>query len=307
MANSNATLTINTFDIKKITFAKPSTNAYNSPTIQVLYDGNSRWVLQTPKMRVPFGPNPPMRKDGEPAPPPEKLVNYALDFSLSGYKDTERSAQVDTIKRFYDILVALNEKCVAEMVANSESWIDLDEVSPSLCQKKFYRNHIKEPTDKDPKKQEEKRKKYAPSFRAKLGVKEGNVLVDVLDATDNQKVKSIEEVTALLRGSESQAILQCAGLAFAAGAWGFNWRVHKIKAWPSSGSAYDFQDDDEEEGGEPIHSEFVDDASSAKPTNQVSDEDEDELDAPAPVKQPEPPKEPKSEVTIKKAVRKTKA
>jgi hypothetical protein len=312
MATSNATLTINTFDISKITFGKPAKNTYGLNTIAVLYDGTPRWGLQLPKLRVPYAPSAPMRKEGEPAPPPEKLVNYGLDLSLSGYKETEKSALVDTVKRFYDILVALNERCIAEMASNPEQWIDMerDMVSTKLCQK-FFRSHIKEPTDKDPKKQEEKRKKYAPTFRAKMGVKEGLVQCDVFNATTMDKVKPVDDASALLRGSDSQAIVQCAGLVQADGKWGFNWRIHKIKVWPASGtSGFDFQDEDE---GETLEADFVEEkpsaaapAAAAAPTNQVSDEDdeEDELDAPAPapVRQPEPPKE----VTIKKAVRKAK-
>lgn len=304
MATSNQTLTVANFDIKKLSFAKPTKNTYGLDTITVLYDGTARWGLQLPKMRVPYAPSAPMRKEGEPAPPPEKLVNYSLDLSLSGYKATDKAPLNEAVKRFYDLLVALNERCVAEMVSNSEQWIDMerDMVSPKLCQK-FFRNHIKEPTDKDPKKQEEKRAKYAPTFRAKMGVEHGQVKPEVYDASTMERVRGVEEASALLRGSEAQAIIQCAGLVKADGKWGFNWRIHKVKAWAGSQSnGFDFQDDDE---GEHIDADFVEEKPSAPAPNQVSDddEDEDELDnpAPAPVRQPEPPK---AEVTIKKIARK---
>ena len=110
--------TAGTADFSKIKIDGIKTNKYGGRSARINYDGG-RFLLQTPRMRLPYGIGVYEEKDAEGR---VTKTRYSLDFSFGGYKADERNSEKPLVKRFYEWMDKFETYVKDQAKKNSYTW-----------------------------------------------------------------------------------------------------------------------------------------------------------------------------------------
>ena len=281
------------FVVSKVSIAPPNQikGAPAGAKMAYVSYNDSRFMMQTPCLRTPFGLN-----IFDKSTPPK----YSVSVSLDDYKTNPKN------KAFHDALVALDKYMIDQGVKNSKLWLG-KEMSRELVTHS-YTPCLKAGKEKDG-------NVYPPTFKISLGrdPKTQNFVCDFWRKSESGGVEQftdtpIEKI--LPRRAELTCILQCTGVWFAAGKFGLSWKAKQIRVdrVPEGISGYGFAEDgedlmdDAEEFSAPAGKSMIrdDDDSDAEeaapaPANTqvaVDSDDDEEETVQAPVVQPSVKKTP---------------
>lgn len=320
--------TSGTVDFNKIKIDSIKTNKYGGRSARINYDGG-RFLIQTPRLRLPYGLGVYEEKDAE-----GRVVKtkYSLDFSFSGYKSDERNSEKPLVKRFFTWMEKFEDFVKDEAKKNSYNWVqDPDATEHTI--RALFRPIIKHHRDKTTGKVTGL---YPPTMKANVGFWDGRFTMDVYD--QNQQPMD-DPRTALMKGAEALAILSIDAVTFAGGKFGVKFNIQQVKVFlpDSLRGTYAFNDAEDDEYDpsapkaalpepvkEPTSSTFVEEEEEEEEEEVEDDEDleaeledelEDELEEeeeeeeePEPEPEPEPtPKKKSGRKTAKKTPAKTAA
>jgi len=224
-------------------------------------EGISPLFLQTPQLTLPFdsGNFYPDAQEGS--------GKYSIRVSMDNMESNKQ------MKEFHDMLATMDEKILADGVANSQDWFKKKSLDISVA-RELYTPMVKVSKDSET---GEPNGKWAPSFQFKIVKRDGKVLCDCYDSSKQELVTSGEDAVDLesmfKKGSKVKMILKCNGLWIASGKFGCTWRAEQIKIDAPQGFAgYAFNDsDDEDEGVELSRQDSV-----APTSNYVEDSGDEE-------------------------------
>ena len=327
--------TAGTVDFNKIKIDGIKTNKYGGRSARINYDGG-RFLIQTPRLRLPFGLGVYEEKDDD-----GRVVKtkYSLDYSFAGFRADERNAEKPLVKRFFEFVEKLEDFVKQEAKKNSFKWIgEPDAADPTI--RALFRPIIKYARDKSTGKINEA---YAPTMKANVGYWDGRFTLDVFDQHQN---KLDDPRGSLVKGSEALSIISIDSVTFAGGKFGVKFNVQSVKSFlpDTLRGQYAFNDEEDDEydpnasaaaasaPSKPAPSTFIEDEDDDEDVGEDADEDdgaadedleaelEDELDdddeeeaeaeeESEPEPEPEPKPEPKkaAKKTTKKAAAKTPA
>lgn len=317
--------TAGTVDFNKIKIDGIKTNKYGGRSARINYDGG-RFLLQTPRMRLPYGMGIFEEKDADGR---VKKTVYSLDFSFGGYKADERNAEKPLVKRFFGFMEKFEDYIKDQAKKNSYSWIgEPDAEEPTI--RALFRPIIKYARDKTTGKITDQ---YPPTFKSKVGFWDGRFTLDVFDQTHSL----VEDPrSALIKGSEALAIISVDAVTFAGGKFGVKFTVQQVKSYlpDTLRGSYAFNDEEDDEydaeaeavavasaakapepeapkapttfveENEDLEDELEDDS---EPEPDVEDELEDELDEEEEESEPEPEPKKKTKPAKKATTKKTPA
>ena len=262
----------------KVEYGEVTTNKYGGRNCKVKYEGKD-FLLQTPRMRLPYGLSVYQDPEDKSKPP-----RYSLDFSFSGYElDEDGNPGQQKIRDFYELCQGFEERLVQEAFKNSSSWLNMEEANEGVA-RALTRDLLRFSKDKETKK---KTTKWPPTLKAKVGFWEGKFTVKAYDEDKNL----IDDLsTFVVKGTEAVAILKLYQVNFASGKVGYDFRVQQVRLYRPAGiGAYAFEDDSDDE--QPVRTIVRQEADediekSEKSSNKVEDssseeeeeEDDDELD-----------------------------
>lgn len=212
------------FDISKLTYGTPKALESGGKSIYILYDGKPL-VMQTPEMPVPFG----MSKwagDGKSA------DKYTLNMSF------KNMAEKPSLKRFHDIMEALDDKLITDATVNSAQWLKKKYTSTEIV-KELYTPIVRVARDKET---GDVTDKYPPTFRCSVPCRNGTFTCEVYDKQRNP----LDLNTVETKGSRITAIV-APTLWVAGGRFGCTFRVVQLRVVPPatiSGFAFKDMDDD---------------------------------------------------------------
>jgi hypothetical protein len=190
------------------------------------YKGGKGIVINTPKMRLPFGVG--KFEDGP-------SVKYSLDMSFNGMDNDPK------MKAFYDAIHELDEKIIADTKKNSLAWLRKKTVSDDVA-RTLYTPSLKYSKDKET---GEPNTKYPPTLKAKLPYYDGRFTCSVFD---HKREKLDGDFTQQVnKGQFVTAIIRCGGVWFSGGKYGVSWKVEQLKLHEGQGViGYAFRDDEED-------------------------------------------------------------
>lgn len=270
---------ISEIDFSKVTFSEPKVNNYGGKGAMVYYEGEEL-LIQTPKMRTPFGLS---RYEEEDKVTKQKTgkVKYSIDLGFNGYKDDPaNSVKADPeVKAFYEFLQKMDQCVLREAHKKHLLWLESPD-QPDIGAVKFLlRPSVKFSKDKTTKQPSDK---YPPNLSCevpmwKTGLGTQFFLQGGTEIAQDQLLNKSKE--AIPDRSELKTILK-AKVTFNGSKFGFKWVPVQAKVYPRSTlRAYAFRDDDDEEAPPSDEHEQSEAAGGSAPTNQVNDsESEQEAD-----------------------------
>ena len=259
--------TAGTVDFNKIKIDGIKTNKYGGRSARINYDGG-RFLIQTPRLRLPFGLGVYEEKDDD-----GRVVKtkYSLDYSFAGFRADERNAEKPLVKRFFEFVEKLEDFVKEEAKKNSFKWIgEPDAADPTI--RALFRPIIKYARDKSTGKINEA---YAPTMKANVGYWDGRFTLDVFDQHQN---KMDDPRDSLVKGSEALSIISIDSVTFAGGKFGVKFNVQSVKSFlPDTlrgQYAFNDEEDDEYDPNAPVAAAAA--PSKPAPSTFIEDEDEDE-------------------------------
>lgn len=214
-------------DVSQIKFGGVRTMDNGGKLVQMGYEGKSRFVIQTPEMRAPFGIN-----TYEPA---EGPVKHSLDLSFQG-ADTR-----PTVETFLKVLKDMDELIVQTAFENCNLWFRKKYNSIDIV-KALYSPMVKYSKDKDT---GEESDKYAPTVKLNLPQKDDKLSINCYDK--NAKLIDLLQVPNKAKGSSVTAIVQLGSIWLAGGKFGCTPRVVQLQVIPPSGiTSFAFKKNDED-------------------------------------------------------------
>lgn len=284
----------NTLDTNLVQFGEVSTNAKGGKSVKVEYNDEHKFLIRTPDMPVAFDLA--VEESKELAPGVKSIPKYFFQISFKGSEVDDANGRALT--NFHGMINDLDNLLVEKGIENSLSWLKMKTAQPVVVEALLNRT-IKQSKDKAT---QEPDGKYPDTMRVRVPVsKEGKLMCSFFDK-DGNEVNDISVLQKLKRGARVAMILECAGVYFASGKFGYtSWQVYqcRIKQEPTSYGVprgrcliTDSDDDDEDTGltsvalvrAVPVSAQNDDDDD-----NQVDDSG-DELPTPPPVVAKEEPK-----------------
>ena len=196
------------FDVSKVKFGSPKNLDNGGKMISVNYDGK-QFIVQTPKMRCPYGLN---KWDNEKGGPPK----LSIDMSFGKYEEDAK------LGSFHEMMAELNRLFIKEALDNSTAWFKKKYSSADVIEA-LYTSLIKVSKDKTT---GEPTNVYPPTFKMSVG---NNGNCEVYDGNRNR----IEMDSVDLKGADLQAIIQCNGVWIAGGKFGCTWRLVQLQVFPN--------------------------------------------------------------------------
>lgn len=199
------------FDVSKVKFGMPKSLDNGGKHIPIYYDGNP-FMVQTPRMRTPYGVN---RWEN----PGSDQPKLSLDLSFGNYKEDPK------LVSFFGMMDSLNKTVLREGLDNSTQWFKKKYTSIDVIEA-LYTSLIKVSKDKIT---HEPSDIYPPTFKIALQQRAGKDAFEVYDESKSQiDLSSVE-----MKGAEMLAIIQCNGIWVAGGKFGCTWRAVQMKVFPS--------------------------------------------------------------------------
>jgi len=228
------------FKIENVSFKEPRKNAIGGQSILLNYSNestkkNGPLILQTPKMRMPFGPDVAESDNGG-------AKRYSVNTSLANSESENQNLKV-----FTEVLRVIDQHTKQFAVDNSELWFGKKQKMEVLDE--FYKSAEKH----------SKNDKYPSTLKMKLPVKTvGDKYIPQFDVYNESKelvniVNDSEiDVSCLEKGSEIVAIIQCTGVWFVGKTqFGVGWKIVQLKTFRNQKLVgYSIVDDDPEEEAE---------------------------------------------------------
>ena len=208
--SSSTIISANAFDISKVTFGTPKSLDSGGKHIPVYYDGN-QFMVQTPKMRTPYGVNRWENPGGD--------FKLSIDMSFGNFGDDPK------LNAFHKMMSELNTAFVREALDNSNAWFKKKFSSIDVIDA-LYTSLIKVSKDKVT---HEPSDIYPPTFKLSLLQRNGADTFTVYDAAKEKTELSQVE----MKGADLLAIIQCNGIWIAGGKFGCTWRAVQMKVFPS--------------------------------------------------------------------------
>ena len=239
---STVVLTSN-FKIDNVSFKEPKKNPSGGQSILLNYFNESTkksgpLVIQTPRMRMPFGPDVSENPDNG-------IKKYSVNTSLSMSDSNNHNLNVFTE------IVRVLDSCTKEFASsNSELWFGKKH-KPEVIEE-FYKSAEKKSKQPD---------KYPSTIKLKLPVKiTGDKYTPQFDIYNDSKelVNLIDnndiDVSCLEKGGDVVAIIQCTGVWFVGKTqFGLAWKVVQLKTFKNQKLVgYSIVDDDPEEVEEEV-------------------------------------------------------
>ena len=225
------------FKIENVSFKEPKKNTVGGQSILLNYQQNESsnkygpLILQTPKMRMPFGLDIAEGDNG--------VKKYSINTSLAN-DDTSNI----NLKTFTEIIRKLDEHTKKFAEENSELWFGKKHKSDVL--EEFYKSAEKK----------SKNEKYPSTLKLKLPLKTvGDKQVPQFDIyNDNKELINLVidgeiDLSCLEKGSEVIAIIQCTGVWFVGKTqFGLGWKIIQLKTFKNQKIVgYSIIDDDPDE------------------------------------------------------------
>lgn len=203
----------NEFNESNVTFSEPKKNAKGGSNVLINYtsDSGSRGplILQTPRLRVPFGAD---RQEPEGG----GATRYSVNLSINSE---------GTVGKFFNVIQQIEEFVLNSAVENSESWFGKKK-SRDVVQE-LMRSVVKYP----------KNDKYDPTIKIKLPYNEKGPQFKLEDSTKapvNIWVDSEIDIKSIPKGSEIICIIQCTGVYFIGKTqFGIGFKVVKARIYES--------------------------------------------------------------------------
>ena len=215
------------FDIGKLKYGdvKPLDPAGMAKIVWISYE-NGPLVFQTPEMVAPFGVATWLKDDGK------KKVDLTLSFK-------GKDNRLETLGKFYDNLLDMDSKIIAEAFDKSFLWLKKKASSEEVV-KALYTPIIKHPKDKET---GEITTKWPSTFKASLPEKDGRPDFEVYTADRKRVDLSAVE----MKGAKVTALIQCLGIWLAGGKFGVSWKILQMKVSPIKKiEGYSIRDDVED-------------------------------------------------------------
>jgi hypothetical protein len=209
------------FKLENVSFKDPKKNAVGGQSVLLNYYNeaskkNGPLIMQTPKMRMPFGPDISVSDTG--------VKKYSVNTSLAS-NDTQNA----NLKLFTEVIRVLDSHTKKYGADNSESWFGKKQ-KPEVLEE-FYKSAEKKA----------KNDKYPSTLKMKLPVKvTGDKSTPQFDIyNDSKEIVNIVQdsdidLSCLEKGSEVVAIIQCTGVWFVGKTqFGLGWKVVQLKTYKS--------------------------------------------------------------------------
>ena len=218
------------FSIENVSFSQPRKNNMGGISILLNYMNNGKsgpLIMQTPKMRIPFGVDVQEYEGGAP--------KYSINASLA----TDDSPNTN-LKLFTDNIRSLDDFTKARAVECSDEWFGKKKTAEVV--EELFKSAEKKP----------KTDKYASTLKLKLPTRDNKPQFEVFDETKNavQIVVNNEiDLSSIEKGSEVVAIIQCTGIWFVGKtSFGIGWKIIQLKTYKNAKLVgYSIVDDDPDE------------------------------------------------------------
>lgn len=181
MANINATVLYKDFDVNLINFEPVSKNKMGGKMVRVTYGPTKQPIrIQSPNIYMPFGVSTYTdEKTGE--------TSHSIDAAFRGYQEDVK------VKKFYDLMNAIDEKIVKTCVERSTEW--LGKAMSIEVVREFFRPLVRPPKDE----------KYSPLLKIKVApLNRSGQMPKVFDVAD---VSEPRDLSFILKGSVAAVIL----------------------------------------------------------------------------------------------------
>ena len=282
----------NTLDTNLVQYGEVSTNAKGGKSVKVVYNDEKKFLIRTPDMPVAFDLV--VEESKELAPGVRSIPKYFFQVSFKGMETDEPNGR--NISNFHEMINDLDNLLVQKGIENSLTWLKMKNAQPAVVEALINRT-IKQSKDKTT---QEPDGKYPNTMRVRVPVsKEGKLMCSFFDK-DGNEVDDISVLQKLKRGARVAMILECAGVYFASGKFGYtSWQIFqcRIKQEPTSygvprGKCLITDSDDDDECSTSVASVKAVSISAANDDDddQVNDSDDDGLPAPPPVVVKDEPK-----------------
>jgi len=189
----SAVLLTNEFSTDNVSFTEPRKNQMGGHNVLINYNNNGRsgpLIIQTPRLRAPFGADRQVPDGGGPA-------RYALNLSVNNDGSTGQ---------FFDLIKGLEETVLNAGVELSDKWFGKKKSKEVVAE--LMRSIVKYPKEKD---------KYDPTIKIKLPYNDKGVQFNVEDAKKNPINVWLDgeiDMSAIPKGSEIIGVIQCTGVYF---------------------------------------------------------------------------------------------
>ena len=224
------------FKVENVSFKEPKKNAIGGQSVLLNYYNDitkksGALVMQTPKMRMPFGPDISENDTG--------VKKYSVNTSLANAESNNNNLILFT--EIIRVLDTYTKKYASE---NSEMWFGKKQKAEVL--EEFYKSAEKK----------SKQDKYPSTLKLKLPVKVTgdkytpqfdiyNDSKEIINIVDNSEI----DLSCLEKGSEIIAIIQCTGVWFVGKTqFGLGWKVVQLQSYKTQKLVgYSIVDEDPEE------------------------------------------------------------
>ena len=240
MPSDSPVVLTSTFKIENVSFKEPKKNSAGGQSVLLnYYNENTKkqgpLLLQTPKMRMPFGPDVSTAENGG--------KRYSVNTSLALPDSSNQN-----LKQFTEIIRVLDDFTKKFAVENSDLWFGKKHKLEVI--EEFYKSAAK-PSKTD---------KYPSTLKLKLPVKmvgppESQKPVPQFEIYDDSKnninvvVEHEIDLSCLEKGSDVIGLIQCTGVWFVGKTQlGLGWKVVQLKTFKSQKIVgYSIVDEEEEE------------------------------------------------------------
>ena len=277
-----------TLDTSLVNFGEVITNAKGGKSVKVGYNDEDKFRIRAPDMFIAFDLT--TEESKEIAPGIMSIPKYYFQLSFRGMEKDDASGR--SIQSFHEMIDSLDELLIQKGSENSLSWLKMKTAKKEVVEALINRT-IKQ--SKDPKTQEPNGK-YPDTMKVRIPVsKDGKLLCDIFDK-DGQQIQDISVLKKFKRGAKLGLILECAGLNFMNGKFGFTaWQLWQCRVKQEAksngvptGKCLITDSDDEDYVSERPTSKAqttpaVVQETVATPSNHVEDSDDDRPPTPEPV------------------------
>jgi len=219
----------NTLDTNLVQFGEVTTNAKGGKSVKVVYNDENKFLIRTPDMPVAFDLV--VDESKEIAPGIKSIPRYSFQLSFKGMEVEDTNG--NNISNFHGMINDLDNLLVQKGIENSLTWLKMKNAQPAVVEALLNRT-IKQSKDKAT---QEPDGKYPDTMKVRVPVsKEGKLMCSFFDK-DGNEVSDISVLQKLKKGARLAMILECAGVYFASGKFGYtSWQIYqcRIKQEPSS-------------------------------------------------------------------------
>ena len=227
----SAVLLSTEFSTANVSFTEPKKNQMGGHNVLINYNNNGRsgpLIVQTPRLRAPFGADRQVPEAGGP-------VRYTVNLSINNEGNTGQ---------FFNFIKDLEETVLNAGVELSDKWFGKKKSKEVVAE--LMRSVVKYPKDKD---------KYDPTVKIKLPYNDKGAQFNVEDENKtpiNIWLDGEIDLSAIPKGSEVIAVIQCTGVYFIGKSqFGIGFKLLKARVYQGTLlKNIDIVDDDDDAEGE---------------------------------------------------------